>query len=60
MAPALKGGGFREEWAGPPTRRNPIFPPDRVCAVEGCGTRLSIYNAWERCWQHEPRREFRR
>lgn len=26
----------------------------RVCCVEGCGTRLSIYNPDGRCWQHEP------
>ncbi|HZD81072.1 MAG TPA: hypothetical protein VE646_13670 [Actinomycetota bacterium] len=24
----------------------------RVCRVPGCGTRLSMYNAGETCWQH--------
>jgi len=24
----------------------------RVCAHPGCQTRLSVYNATERCWQH--------
>ena len=24
----------------------------RTCAEEGCGTRLSVYNSAERCWQH--------
>lgn len=24
----------------------------RVCAVAGCETRLSVYNAGEHCWQH--------
>ena len=39
----------------PLPRPTPTHPPDRVCAEEGCDTRLSIYNAWKRCWQHEPR-----
>ncbi len=25
---------------------------DRTCAHPGCTTKLSIYNARERCWQH--------
>jgi hypothetical protein len=25
----------------------------RVCAYEGCETKLSVYNAGELCWQHE-------
>ncbi len=24
----------------------------RVCAVPGCETKLSVYNAGSRCWQH--------
>ncbi len=24
----------------------------RTCAAAGCQTRLSIYNAKDRCWQH--------
>jgi hypothetical protein len=24
----------------------------RVCAADGCRTRLSVYNAGEHCWQH--------
>lgn len=24
----------------------------RVCSHPGCRTRLSVYNAAERCWQH--------
>ncbi len=24
----------------------------RVCAYEGCATRLSVYNVGELCWQH--------
>ena len=54
--PTLKGGGM---WVYPLLRPTPTHPPDRVCAEEGCDTRLSIYNAWKRCWQHEPRHRFR-
>jgi hypothetical protein len=35
-----------------------IFPGGRVCDEPGCGTRLSVYNSRERCWQHEPPRSF--
>ena len=37
--------------------------PPRVCAVEGCTTRLSVYNTQSYCWLHRhlagevPRRE---
>ena len=37
--------------------------PPRVCAAEGCTTRLSVYNAQSYCWLHRnqaseaPRRE---
>ena len=33
---------------------NRTFSGDRVCAAEGCSTKLSIYNRWTLCWQHEP------
>jgi hypothetical protein len=29
-----------------------------VCAAEGCSTKLSIYNKWNFCWQHEPVHEY--
>jgi hypothetical protein len=32
--------------------------PGRICAEEGCDTRLSIYNRATRCWQHEPARRY--
>ena len=35
-------------------RPNQTYPEGRVCAAEGCSTKLSIYNRWEHCWQHEP------
>ncbi len=35
-------------------RRNRTYASDRVCAEEGCETRLSIYNRSKLCWQHEP------
>lgn len=30
------------------------YPAGRVCAQDGCGTRLSIYNGGEWCARHEP------
>jgi len=35
-------------------RPNQTYPFGRVCAVEACRTRLSIYNESETCWIHEP------
>ncbi len=33
---------------------NRSWKAGRVCAEEGCGTRLSIYNRSKYCWTHEP------
>jgi hypothetical protein len=35
-------------------RANRTYARGRVCAAEGCNTKLSIYNRWSFCWQHEP------
>lgn len=35
-------------------RPNRQYAGDRVCAERGCGTKLSRYNKWLYCWQHEP------
>ncbi len=35
-------------------RPNKRFAEGRVCAAPGCGTKLSMYNKWKYCWQHEP------
>ena len=35
-------------------RPNRTYSADRVCAAPGCETKLSMYNKWEYCWQHEP------
>jgi hypothetical protein len=35
-------------------RPNRSYGSGRVCAAEGCGTKLSVYNRWVFCWQHEP------
>jgi hypothetical protein len=35
-------------------RPNRTFDEGRVCAEEGCETRLSIYNRSKLCWQHTP------
>lgn len=33
-------------------RRNRRYGAGRVCAVEGCDTRLSQYNGRDKCWVH--------
>lgn len=35
-------------------RANRSYPGGRVCAADSCDTKLSIYNRWQFCWQHEP------
>ncbi len=35
-------------------RPNKSYGPGRVCADPGCETKLSVYNKWDYCWQHEP------
>ena len=46
---AYRGGRVREL-----PRANRTYSAGRTCAAEGCQTKLSIYNKWEFCWQHEP------
>ena len=35
-------------------KANRTYAGGRVCAAADCSTRLSIYNRWDFCWQHEP------
>jgi hypothetical protein len=35
-------------------RPNRQYVTGRVCAKPGCETKLSRYNRWDYCWQHEP------
>jgi hypothetical protein len=35
-------------------RPNKQYGPGRVCAEPACETKLSRYNKWDYCWQHEP------
>lgn len=35
---------------------NRTYPEGRVCAADGCDTRISIYNGSTLCWYHEPAR----
>jgi hypothetical protein len=46
---AYRGARIREL-----PRANRTYGPGRVCGAEGCSTKLSIYNKWNYCWQHEP------
>ena len=34
-----------------PTKK---YTTGRVCGQQGCETKLSVYNKWQFCWQHEP------
>ena len=46
--------GFRGQSVRSLPRANKQYRADRTCASPGCNTKLSIYNKWEYCWQHEP------
>jgi len=35
-------------------KANRTYASGRVCAEPGCQTKLSMYNKWQFCWQHEP------
>jgi hypothetical protein len=35
-------------------KANRTYGNGRVCAEPGCETKLSVYNKWKYCWQHEP------
>jgi hypothetical protein len=35
-------------------KANQKYRAGRTCAAPGCETKLSIYNKWDYCWQHEP------
>jgi hypothetical protein len=49
MADYVKGSRPREL-----PRPSRTFEEGRVCAADDCGTRLSIYNKSDLCWQHAP------
>ena len=36
----------------PMPRASQKYPEGRVCAHDGCSTRLSKYNKREKCWAH--------
>lgn len=35
-------------------RPNQTYGKGRVCAAEGCDTRVSVYNKSPYCWTHKP------
>jgi hypothetical protein len=39
-------------------RPNKTYTSGRICAEPGCETKLSMYNKWQYCWQHEPVHEY--
>ncbi len=45
---------YRGAAVRPLPRPNKQYTRGRVCDEPGCQTRLSIYNKWRFCWQHEP------
>ena len=46
--------GFRGQSVRSLPRANKQYKADRTCAASGCNTKLSVYNKWDYCWQHEP------
>lgn len=52
MNETLKGE-YADRWAHPHKR----YPDGRVCATEGCGTVLSMYNPRAHCWVHDVTRQ---
>jgi hypothetical protein len=51
MCDVLRGSRPRE--LPPPNR---TYERGRVCATDGCETRLSVYNRSAYCWAHAPQR----
>jgi hypothetical protein len=45
---------YRGVSARPLPRPTKQYTTDRVCDQAGCETKLSRYNKWNYCWQHEP------
>jgi hypothetical protein len=45
---------YRGASARPLPRPSKQYTTGRVCADPGCETKLSRYNKWNFCWQHEP------
>jgi hypothetical protein len=45
---------YRGASVRPLPRPNKQYSTGRVCAEPGCETKLSRYNKWAYCWQHEP------
>jgi hypothetical protein len=41
-----------------PGRALRTYAGKRVCGAAGCTTVLSVYNASQLCWQHEPSHPF--
>lgn len=52
--PRIDDGPAPRLAAGMTTEGTPLprFAEGRVCERSGCGTRLSVYNAGDRCWLH--------
>ena len=51
--PVYRGARVREL-----PRASRSYDRGRVCATPGCTTKLSIYNRYDHCWQHEPVHEY--
>ena len=45
---------YRGKSVRPLPRPNKQYTTGRVCDEPGCETKLSRYNKWDFCWQHEP------
>src|SRR4029453_5511562 len=51
--PVSRGGRVREL-----PRANRTYGEGRVCPPPGCTTKLSKYNRFDHCWQHERHQEY--
>ena len=49
----LQNGSIGGESFHGACKKTRTFAPDRTCTVEGCDTRLSIYNSTRRCAAHD-------
>jgi hypothetical protein len=51
---AMQDERFRGATVRTLPKANTTYESGRVCADPSCGTKLSMYNKWKYCWQHEP------
>jgi hypothetical protein len=58
LRPANELAAVRATTIGLGKQMHETFDRGRVCAREGCGTQLSVYNRSLLCWLHEDAKPF--